>query len=182
MIRFAAIAACLAAVPGAALAQPTPVPPPEARVAAFAPFRPMIGHTWRGTGRTPGVQDVQRWEWAVGGHAIRITHSVNDGVYGGETLVFRDRDSGDYVFHYFTTGGFHTTGTMRPTVASVFEIEETVHGLDGIETQRSTATLADGGYRIRTRRQRDGAWVEVGGFDYRRDDAAVVRLPTPAQP
>lgn len=118
-----------------------------------------------------------RWDWAVGGHAVRIAHSVNGGVYGGETLIFPDRDSGELVFHYFTTGGFHTTGSIRPTPDGAFEIEETVHGADGVEALKSRATLgADGVYRTRSLVERDGQWVEFGGFDYRPDPTAKVTL------
>jgi len=164
---------------GPAAAQVAPVPEAATGPAAYAPFQPMIGRSWRGTGtRGAGVEDIQRWDWAIGGHAVRVVHSVNGGAYAGETLIFRDRDSGDYIFHYFTTGGFHTTGTMTPAGPGTFEIDETVHGADGIERLRSTAALgADGVYRIRSSTERDGRWVEMGGFDYREDPSAAPVMP-----
>ena len=119
-----------------------------------------------------------RWEWAVGGHAVRAVHSVNGGVYGGETLIFPDRDSGRLVFHYFTSGGFHTTGEMVEQPDGSLEISETVHGLDGLETLRSTARInLDGTYTTRGLVEREGQWVEFGGFDYRIDTDAVVEAP-----
>lgn len=165
--------------PAPAAAQVAPVPETATGPAAYAPFHPMIGKSWRGTGTAGAdVEDIQRWEWAVGGHAVRVVHSVNGGAYAGETLIFRDRDSGDYIFHYFTTGGFHTTGTMSPTGPGAFLTDETVHGAAGIERLRSTATLgADGVYRVRSTTERDGAWVEVGGFDYREDASATPVMP-----
>lgn len=173
--------AALALVSGfaPATAQVAPVPEVAPGPAAYAPFERMIGRSWRGTGTAgAGVEDIQRWDWAIGGHAVRVVHSVNGGAYAGETLIFRDRDSGDYIFHYFTTGGFHTTGTMTPAGPGTFEIEETVHGADGIETLRSTAALGvDGVYRVRSRTERDGRGVEVGGFDYREDPSAMPVMP-----
>lgn len=147
--------------------------------AAFAPFAPLIGNIWRGRGVGPdgaSVEDVQRWDWAVGGHALRVSHAVNGGVYGGETLIAREGDA--YVFHYFTTGGFHTTGTITPSAPGVFTIDETVHGASSVQRLRATGEIgADGVYRVRSSTQKDGAWVEVGGFDYRQDPTARVRLP-----
>ncbi|MBX9575827.1 MAG: copper chaperone PCu(A)C [Caulobacteraceae bacterium] len=175
---IAAVALSLACA-APAFAQVADLPPPGAGRAAYAPFEHLVGKTWRGTGTGPqAVQDVQRWEWAVGGHAVRVVHSVADGAYAGETLIFRDRDSGAYAFHYFTTGGFHTSGVMRPTGPGAFEAEETVHGLDGFTTLRSTMTMGpDGVHRARTFQQKDGQWVEQGGFDYREDPTAQVVLP-----
>lgn len=179
-----AILGALALLSGPALATAQVAPVPEAATgpAAYAPFERMIGRSWRGTGTAgAGVEDIQRWDWAIGGHAVRVVHSVDDGAYAGETLIFRDRDSGDYIFHYFTTGGFHTAGTMTPVGPGTFEIEETVHGANGIEKLRSTGVLGpDGIYRVRSSTERDGRWVEVGGFDYREDPSATpVMPPTP---
>ncbi len=171
------------AAPTIVLAQPAPPPAALAGPAAYAPFQPLVGKSWRGSATAqPGVEDIQRWDWAVGGHAVRVVHSVNGGEYAGETLIFRDKDSGDYVFHYFTTGGFHTTGTMKATGPATFEVDETVHGAAGIERLRSTAALgADGIYRVRSSAEQGGRWVEVGGFDYREDASATPVLPTMAE-
>ena len=164
----------LAGAPTASVAQDLPAA--EARSEdPFRPLFPLIGRSWRGTGVGPdAVEDVARWDWAVGGHAVRVVHSVNGGVYGGETLIFPDRDSGQLIFHYFTSGGFHTTGAMRQTGPDVLEITEAVHGLDGLEQLRSTLTVGgDGTYRTRGLVEQDGQWVEFGGFDYRVDGSAT---------
>jgi copper(I)-binding protein len=172
------------ALPTVVLAQPAAPPAAVAGPAAYAPFHPLVGKSWRGAATAqPGVEDIQRWDWAVGGHAVRVVHSVNGGEYAGETLIFRDKDSGDYVFHYFTTGGFHTTGTMKATGPAAFDVDETVHGAAGIERLRSTAALgADGVYRVRSSAEQGGRWVEVGGFDYREDPSATPVLPAMAEP
>lgn len=182
-LTCALIGLALAAGPPS-LAQPAAPPAAVAPAEALAPFAPLVGRTWRGQGTGEArVEDVQRFDWAVGGHAVRITHAVNGGVYGGETLVFPDRDSGRLIFHYFTTGGFHTTGVIQPLGPGAFEIEETVHGPADVRALRSTARLGeDGVYRVRTLVLRDGAWVEAGGFDYREDSSARVELPAVAAP
>ncbi|PYL41545.1 MAG: hypothetical protein DME29_10475, partial [Verrucomicrobia bacterium] len=62
--------------------------------AHLEPLRPLLEKTWKGTFKDskpdkPTV-DVQRWERALNGQAIRILHSINDGAYGGETLLIWD--------------------------------------------------------------------------------------------
>ncbi len=177
-ILIAAVALSLTCAAPVA-AQVADLPPPGAGMTAYAPFQHLVGRSWRGTGtKDASVQDVQRWDWAVGGHAVRVVHSVNDGAYAGETLIFRDRDSGAYIFHYFTSGGFHSTGTMRPTGPGAFEVEETIHGLDGFPPMRSTLVMGeDGVNRSRSFKKEGDAWVEQGGFDYREDPAAVAFMP-----
>lgn len=179
----AAILSLLFAAPGpSAVAQIAELPAPGAGRAAYAPFEHLVGKTWRGVGTGPeAVEDIQRWDWAVGGHAVRVVHSVGGGAYAGETLIFRDRDSGAYIFHYFTSGGFHTTGVMRSTGPGAFEAEETVHGLDGFPPIRSTLAMgADGVHRARSFQQENGIWVERGGFDYREDPSAAPAMPAMA--
>ncbi|ESQ78008.1 hypothetical protein [Asticcacaulis sp. YBE204] len=178
MFRRALLITLLAVAPLAAVAQTAP-PAVVSGPQAYAPFEVMVGKTWRGKSvKTAGVEDIQRWEWAIGGHAIRITHSVNGGAYAGETLIFREKATGDYIYHYFTTGGFHTTGTIKIVGPGSFEYTETVHGTAQPMTLKTSGIIgADGVYRTRTQSEKDGQWVEFGGFDYREDPAAVVVMP-----
>ncbi len=81
------------------------------------PFKPYLGKTWKGkfANSTPEkpVYDVSRWERALNGQAIRVLHSINNGEYGGESLIFWDKEKQSLVYYYFTTAGFFTTGTMK---------------------------------------------------------------------
>src|SRR5438045_689179 len=80
-------------------------------------LRPLLEKTWKGTftNSTPEkpVVDVERWERTLNGQAVRLLHSINDGVYGGETLLIWDDGRKMIVFYYFTTEGFMTTGTFE---------------------------------------------------------------------
>lgn len=177
------LAVGLTALTGGLPAMAQDLPAAEARAEdPFRPLYPLIGRTWRGANiAQDGVEDIVRWEWAVGGHAVRAVHAVNGGAYGGETLVFPDADTGGLIFHYFTSGGFHTTGTIRPAADGSLEIEETVHGLDDIESLRSVIRIAgDGTYTSRGLVEQEGRWIEFGGFDYRLDGTAVVAGPSRA--
>ncbi len=66
----------------------------------------------------------------LGGRAVRSSHSINDGEYGGETLFTWDAEKKAIVYTYVTTGGFYTTGTLEAE-AGGFKSRETVHGTTG---------------------------------------------------
>jgi hypothetical protein len=63
----------------------------ESMVEQLLPLKPFIGKTWRGVikGSTPMV-DVAHWERALNGHAVRILHSLNNGIYGHEIIYEED--------------------------------------------------------------------------------------------
>src|SRR6266853_533608 len=56
------------------------------------PLRPFLEKTWKGTFNNskpdkPTI-DVKKWERALNGETARCLHSVSDGAYGGESLLF----------------------------------------------------------------------------------------------
>lgn len=80
------------------------------------PLRPWLGKTWKSeaaeaSNAEPKV-DVARWERALNGRAVRILHSINEGSYGGETIALWDEAKKSVIYHYFTTAGFTTNGTI----------------------------------------------------------------------
>ena len=89
----------------------------ESLVKELEPLQQFVGKTWRGefadsTPEEPKI-DISHWERALNGTAIRILHSINDGAYGGESIVFWDKNKESIVYYYFTTAGFFTNGTMK---------------------------------------------------------------------
>lgn len=165
----AGVAVVLAgSAPAGAAADPPASPElpsaPEGAAEALAPLAPFVGKTWRGefAGSNPDrpTVDVSRWEWALNGQAIRTLHSINDGVYGGESLIFKDPEGEDLVFFYFTTGGFYTRGTIEVEGPGRYVAHEEVTGNEeGVTRVRSTSEfLADGRFRVRTEYLKDGEW------------------------
>ena len=76
------------------------------------PFVNYIGKTFKGefaesTPEKP-VSDVQYWERILNGNGVKITHSVNDGEYGDESIIMWDLKSQSLRSWYFTTAGFYT--------------------------------------------------------------------------
>ena len=61
-------------------------------------FEPYLG-TWEST-FSNGAVDVSHWESALNGTTLRTLHSINDGAYGGESLIFWDNKKQKLVFFY----------------------------------------------------------------------------------
>ncbi|MFP3942192.1 MAG: hypothetical protein ACLF0P_17995 [Thermoanaerobaculia bacterium] len=154
---------------------------PEGAAEALAPLAPFVGKTWRGelAGSDPDrpMVDVSRWEWALNGKAIRTVHSINDGAYGGESLIFQDPEGEGLVSFYFTTGGFYTRGTIEVLGPGRFVARDEVIGNeDGVTRVRATSELLpDGRFRVVAEHFKDGEWVPGNERTYvEAPDAEVV--------
>ena len=163
--------AFLISATGAGAAEPDP---------KLALLLPLVGKTWRGSLSSPGakpVVDVTRFELVLGGRAVRSSHSINDGEYGGETLFTWDAEKKAIVYTYVTTGGFYTTGTIEPE-AGGFKSRETVHGTTGgvREVEATSRVLPDGHLHVKSRHLKDGQWADGHEVDYSEDPKAVVRF------
>lgn len=167
------LALALLASPG--LADP-PALHPE-----LAEFEPFLGKTFRGDLTEPGTgrmsTDIQHWERVLNGQAIRIMHSVNDGEYGGESLLFWDGNASSLVYYYFTTAGFYTHGTMK-IEGNEWSAHEFVEGAaDGTTEVRSFGTLGEGGaLHTRSEYLKDGAWQPGHSAVYHEDPRAEVKF------
>jgi hypothetical protein len=144
-------------------------------------FKPYCGKTWKGEFTGPDgarMTDVSRWELILGGKAVRTVHSLNDGVYGGESLMFWDAERETIAFVYVTTAGFRTEGTITVDGDS-FTSHEVVHGnADGITEVRSTSRFkADGSMEMVSEYRREGAWTPGHAVTYVEAPDAEVRFP-----
>ena len=142
------------------------------------PLRPWLNKTWRSDAAEPGAKpkvDVARWERALNGKAVRILHSINDGEYGGETIATWDEAKKSVVYHYFTTAGFMTTGTMSFEGGKVLTNEKVSGSAGGVTEVRGTAEIAaDGTFRMKTEYLKDGQWQPGRDATYREDAGARV--------
>src|SRR5688572_13539632 len=123
------------------------------------PLRPFIGKTWKGhfknsTPEKPRV-DVAKWERALNGQAVRILHSVNDGSYGGESIIMWNKKNQQLEYHYFTTAGFMTHGTMKVDGRKLIT-RETVTGGEVTEVEATNELTADGKLRVSAQYLKDG--------------------------
>ena len=110
---------------------------------------PFIGKTWRGEFKDskpdkPTI-DVARWERALNGKAVRVLHSINDGIYGGESIIHWDSEKKQITYHYFSTAGFYNFGTMTITNQVITAVENVIGNKEGTTEVRSTYELRPDG-------------------------------------
>src|SRR5262245_25887190 len=147
----------------------------------FEALKPLLGRTWKGTFKDSTPQkpkvDVSRFELALSGQAVRNRHSVNDGEYAGESFIVWDEAQKSLVYYYFTTAGFHTTGTMKVEDGVLVAREVVTGDADGVtEVKGTIAVRPDGRMHVKTQYLKGGQWVDGRDMDYVEDKSAVVRL------
>jgi len=145
------------------------------------PLARFLG-TWRGefadsTPDKPKV-DMSRWEPALKGNAIRVVHSINDGEYGGETIIMWDESAGKLVYSYFTTSGFFTSGEIMAESDHYTTVERVSGNAGGVTEVKSTSHITpDGQMRVESQYFKNGAWIEGHEITYRPAPGAHVDLP-----
>ena len=164
-IRPVFLAALLATLALPAAARPVELEP------HLLPFKPLVGKTWRGVfpNSKPDkpVVDVSRFEVALNGQAVRSLHSINDGQYGGESLMVWDKEKQAVVFYYFTTGGFYTTGTIQAEDGGFVSHEIVKGDADGVtEVKAAFRVLPDGRLHVHSEYLKQGKWVEGRDVHY----------------
>jgi hypothetical protein len=128
------------------------------------PLRPLLEKTWKGTFKNskpdnPTV-DVAKWERALNGQAVRQLHSVNDGSYGGEALLFWDDQQKVISVYYFTTAGFMTIGTLEVKEGRFITHEDVKGSADGItEVRAISEILPDGKLHVKAEYLKNGEWT-----------------------
>jgi len=137
-------------------------------------FKPLLGMTFKGVFKnsTPEnpLADVARWERALNGRAVRLLHSLNEGMYGGETIFRWDDEKKQVNYHYFTTASFMTVGTVEFKPAK-FITHETVVGKAGdiVSIDGETTFTAEGGYVVKATSKTADGKTNVRETTYKRD-------------
>jgi hypothetical protein len=143
------------------------------------PLRPLLEKTWRGTFKDskpakPTV-DVQKWERTLNGQAIRVLHSINDGVYGGETLLIWDDQRKVISYYYFTTEGYMTTGTLETRDGKFITHEDVKGSAGGVTEVRSTSeVLPNGKFHVKAEYLKNGEWTP--GHEATYEEAPVSKV------
>lgn len=145
------------------------------------PLRPFLGKTWKGrfanSKPEKPMHDVARWERVLNGKGVRIVHSVNDGMYGGESIVIWNPKSERLEFHYYTTAGFFTEGTMRVEKHKLISNEKVTGGKDGLtEVKATIELLADGKMRAQSEFLQNGKWVPGHEILYEEAPGAEIKF------
>jgi len=167
-----AAAACAITLASAA-AEPASLDP------HLEPLRPFLGKTWKGAFKDSKPEkptvDVQRWERALNGKAVRLLHSINNGVYGGETLFVWDENQASVVYYYFTTASFMTMGKMTFEGGKIITHEDVKGNSDGVTEVRGTSELlSDGKLQVKADYFKKGQWAPGHEVTYQEDRSAEV--------
>jgi hypothetical protein len=118
--------------------------------APMAVFAPLDGKAYRAEWIDEAGKktvDVATYEMILGGRALQSTHRIEGSSYGGRTVFFYDEAAHAYVFHYFTTGGFHTAGSAE-LKDGVLTSSETVNGHAEIAAVRARSTFKPDEIRV----------------------------------
>ena len=80
-------------------------------------MEPFLGNTYKGnfinsTIKNPMI-DILSFERSLNGNAIKVIHSVNDGEFGGETMVMYNPEKGGLQSWYFTSAGSLTIQNVQ---------------------------------------------------------------------
>ena len=143
------------------------------------PLRPLLGKTWKGVFKNskpdkPTV-DIMRWERGLNGKVVRVLHSVNDGAYGGETIFMWDEKKQVVTYHYFTTAGFMTVGTLNYKDGKLITHEVVSGSAGGVTEVRGTSELLpSGAFRVKTEHLKAGQWELGHEVVYTEDSTAKV--------
>jgi hypothetical protein len=143
------------------------------------PLRPFLDKTWKGefknsTQEKPLV-DIMHWERALNGKAVRVLHSLNEGAYGGETIFRWDEKQQVVTYHYFTTAGFMTVGSVSFKDGKLIAHEVVAGSSGGVSEVRSESELLpDGTLHVKTEHLKDSQWQPGREVMYKEDSAAKV--------
>ncbi len=128
-----------------------PVTEPAAASGASAVYEPMAmfapfsGKAFRGEWtdeKGERLVDTAKYEIILNGRALQSTHRLERKDYGGRTIFFYDEGAKNYVFHYFTTAGFHTSGVSQ-FVDGGLVTDEKVEGHATVASVRSKVIFGD---------------------------------------
>lgn len=144
-------------------------------------FEPYLNKTMKGE-LNPGdggevKYDISRFEAILNGQAIRAMHSVNDGDYGGETIIMWDKEKESLVFYYFTTAGFYTSGTLSVEENKYTAVEKVVGNENGITEVKSTSEIReDGTVKVESSYLKNGEWVKGHSVVYHESPESEIKF------
>lgn len=146
-IAVIALLAAACSGPPAAKSATVAVPEAVASGSAYEPMRlfaPFSGKTFRAewSDENGTYVDIANYALILNGRALQSTHRIEGSDYGGRTIFFFDEGAKRYVFHYFTTAGFHTHGAAD-FVNGALVTEERVEGHETVAAVKSRSVFGD---------------------------------------
>ena len=143
------------------------------------PFEPYIGKTFKGefanSTKEKPVIDVSHWERILNGMAIKVTHSVNDGEYGGESIITWDAEKNSLVSSYFTTAGFTTNAVMHFEDGKLISLENVTGNENGITKVKAIIEfLENGDLQNSSKYLMNDEWIDGHTIYYKEEPQAKI--------
>ena len=134
-------------------------------------LKPFIGNTYKGnfinsTKENPMI-DIISFERALNGNAVKVTHSVNNGEYGGETMVMWNSEKGGLQSWYFTSAGSLTIQNVQIKKDTFICIEDVAGNKNGITKVKTIIEVLHGNQiQKRTKYLMNNLWKDGSEIIY----------------
>ena len=152
----------------------------------FGVLADLVGRTFRGepTDSSAGsVADIQLWLWSDDGETLIIKHRLEDGSYGGDSIVTKNSETGKLSYIYNTNAGFSTQGDFTLDGKGHWEAVEDVSGQSDVTKVRSRGYIREDGAMISNSEYlKNGEWVPGNSFIYHESLQNLPKLKTPVKP
>ncbi len=140
-------------------------------------FEPYLGKTYRGelSEEAGKSVDIGKYERILNGTAVRHTHSLNEGEYGGETIIYYNAENKRIEFYYFTTAGFFTNGYMIFEENKIVSFEKVTGNSNNItEVKALSEIMSDGSISVESMYLKEGKWIKGHSAIYRESPGAEI--------
>ena len=134
-------------------------------------LKPFIGNTYKGnfinsTKENPMI-DIISFERALNGNAVKVTHSVNNGEYGGETMVMWNSEKEGLQSWYFTSAGSLTIQNVQIKKDTFISIEDVAANKNGITKVKTIIEVLHGNQiQKRTKYLMNNLWKDGSEIIY----------------
>ena len=134
-------------------------------------LKPFIGNTYKGnfinsTKENPMI-DIISFERALNGNAVKVTHSVNNGEYGGETMVMWNSEKEGIQSWYFTSAGSLTIQNVQIKKDTFICIEDVAGNKNGITKVKTIIEVLHGNQiQKRTKYLMNNLWKDGSEIIY----------------
>ena len=134
-------------------------------------LKPFIGNTYKGnfinsTKENPMI-DIISFERALNGNAVKVTHSVNNGEYGGETMVMWNSEKEGLQSWYFTSAGSLTIQNVQIKKDTFISIEDVAGNKNGITKVKTIIEVLHGNrIQKRTKYLMNNLWKDGSEIIY----------------
>ena len=134
-------------------------------------FYSYLGNTYEGnfinsTKENPMI-DILSFERVLNGSAVKMIHSVNDGEFGGETIIMWDSEKNSLRSWYFTSAGSLTLQHVEVNGEKFISVEDVSNNQNGIMKVKTIIELLHGNkLQKRTKYLMDNLWMEWNDMIY----------------